>query len=435
MTPVTGTPRDDRGTVRSILGAIGVAWVTMISLILVMANEVAIPLDFVVRPSIVALLPAVLIGLICGSFGAVGRLVAIVSGSLVITPELWPVIVGLVVIEAAVWLVQRRTQNPRLRIGQFALFTMLVLFGLSLVRLAPSATDYVGSAAEPADKTGPPVYLLLLDGYPRMDELTKLDIDNGVFAGDLEKRGFDIYPDATSAHQWTHRTLQAMFAGSADGIPDVAGSNTEEQAVRAALQLPTGFLAIDPPASHVVMRGGRQLTAGGVNDFEVRILGTSLVGALARDWAAAIVGDSLREHLEGSLRLMVASDSARTFAHVLAPHPPFLYAGGVADCWPGCNIFDVAASKLEMSIEEWSDRMEDQLGAVNDRVMAAIDAILERHPDAVIVLFSDHGGRYDVELAEVHHTFLAARTPGNPRLFDAEPHPHALLRLTLEAYP
>lgn len=424
-----------RGMVFGTLGAIGAAWVTMVSLILVMANEVAIPLDFVVRPAFVALLPAVLVGLIVGPFGAIGRLAAIVSGPIVIIPEIWPVVAGLVGVEAAIWLVQRRARNPRLRLGQFSLFTVLVLFGLSLVRLAPSATDYVGSAAGPADEPGPPVYMLLLDGYPRADELATLGIENGPFTAELEERGFDHYPDATSDHQWTHRTLQAMIAGSADGIPDVAGSNAEEQAIRASLQLPDGFVAIDPPASHVVMRGGQQLTAGGMNDFEVRILGTSLLGKLERDWTATVVAGSLRAHFEGSLRLMVASESVRTFAHVLAPHPPFLYAGGVADCWPGCNIFDVAASKLEMSVEEWSQRMERQLEAVNDRVVAAIDAILERQPDAVIVLFSDHGGRYDVDLAEVHHTFLAARTPGEPRLFEAEPHPHSLLRLTLEAYP
>ena len=415
--------RDRSGVARGILGTIGVAWVTMVSLILVMANEVAIPLDFVVRPAIVALLPALIVGLVCGWFGALGRLTAIVAGPIVIIPELWPLAAGLVGIEAAIWLIQRLASRQRLQVGQFALFPVVVLFGLSLVRLAPSATDYVSSASGHPDAPGPPVYMLLLDGYPRADELARLDIDNGAFIGELQDRGFDNYPDATSVHHWTHRTLQAMVAGSADGIPDEAGSNEVEQAVRAALQLPPGFVAIDPPASHVVMRGGRQLTAGGMNDFEVRLLGTSLVGALARDWAASLVANSLREHFEGSLRLMVASDSSRTFTHVLAPHPPFLYAGGVAACWPGCNIFDVAADRLEISVDEWANRMDGQLEAVNARVISALDAIIERDPDAVIVLFSDHGGRYDVDLPEVHHTFLAARTPGNPRLFEAEPHP------------
>jgi hypothetical protein len=426
--------RDRRQMIRGILGAVGVAWLTMVTLVVVVANEVAIPLDFLLRPAAVVLLPALIIGLVCGLVGAVGRVAAVVAGVIVILPELWVLAVGLAGIEAIIWLAQRRVVTTRLGVGQLAVFTVLVLFAVSLLRLAPSVADYAAADSGPVDAPGPPVYLLLLDGYPRADELAKLGIDTSGFIGELEARGFDHYPDATSAHQWTHRTLQAMVAGSADGIPDEAGWNTEEQAVRAALRLPTGFVAIDPPASHVVMRGGRQLTAGGMNDFEVHLLGMSLGGALARDWAAALVADSLRGHFEGSLRLLASSDSSRTFAHVLAPHPPFLYAGGVAQCWPDCGIFDVTPSSLGMSLEEWADGMSEQLVAVNARVMTAVDDILERHPNAVIVLFSDHGGKFD-GAAELHHTFLAARTPGRPGLFEAEPHPHALLRLTMEAYP
>ena len=106
----------------------------------------------------------------------------------------------------------------------------------------------------------------------------------------------------------------------------------------------------------------------------------------------------------------------------------------MADCWPNCGIFRVTPITLGISLEEWVSRMERQLSAVNGRVIAAVSEVLARHPDAVIVLFSDHGGKSG-GAAESRHTFLAALTPGQPRLFEAEPHPHALLRLTLEAYP
>lgn len=427
--------RDDGGTARHILGTIGMAWLTMTTLILVMANEVAIPLDFLVRPTLVTLLPATVVGVACTAAGSLSRLLAILAAPLILIPDLWPVAAGLGVIEIAIWLAQRHRTSKRLAVGRFAQFAILVLLGVSIVRLMPSVGDYVPSPSGSPDAAGPPVYMLLLDGYPRADELARIGIDNTGFVAELETRGFDHYPDATSAHAWTNRTLQAMVAGSSEGIPDEEGSNAEFQRVRAGLQLPTGFVAIDPPVSHVVMRGGDQRSAGGMNDFEIRLLGTSIVGGIARDWAAGLVTDSLRRHFEHSLKLMVASDSTRTFAHVLAPHPPFLYAGGVSECWPRCNIFEASFAKLDMTLQEWSDRMDDQLAAVNSHVLSAVDEVVERHPNAVIILFSDHGGRYEVENAEVHHTFLAARTPGNPRLFAAEPHPDALLRVTLAAYP
>lgn len=420
---------------RHVITTIGLAWLTMITLVLVMANEVAIPLDFVVRPALVTLLPAAIIGVVCAGVGPIGRLVAILAASLVLIPDLWPVVVGLGVIEIAIWLAQRRRAGTRLAVGRFSQLTILVLLGVSVVRLLPLAADYVASPSGAADADGPPVYFLLLDGYPRVDELAQIGIDNTGFVFELEARGFDHYADATSAHEWTHRTLQAMLAGSPGGIPDESGTNADEQAVRTALQLPAGFVAIDPPASHVVMRGGDQRSAGGMNDFEIRLLGTSIVGGIARDWAAGFVSDSLLRHFEESLRLMASSASARTFAHVLAPHPPFIYAGGVSPCWPGCGVFEASFRKLGMTISEWSDRMGEQLTAVNARVLRAVDEILARHPDAVMVLFSDHGGRFSSDGVEAHHTFLAARTPGNPRLFAAEPRPDALLRLTLAAYP
>ena len=112
-----------------------------------------------------------------------------------------------------------------------------------------------------------------------------------------------------------------------------------------------------------------------------------------------------------------------------------MYADGISACWPSCNIFDVSNAKLRISRAEWVDQMAVQLDAVNARVLAAVDAILADHPNAVIVLFSDHGGRIDVESEEVHRSFLAARTPDHPGLFEREPHPHAILRLISEGYP
>lgn len=406
----------------------------MIALVLVMANEVAIPLDFLARPILLSLLPAGLIGLLVSPLRRVRLLTAIALSILVLIPELWVLIIGLGSLEFVIWLVRRRATTAGIAVGRFAVISMLVIAVVSGIRLAPQIGDYAASAAASTTPTGVPVYLILLDGYPRLDSLNELGIDNSAFIGDLEERGFEHYPEATSAHQWTHRTLQALVAGSPAGIPDEPGSSQVEQAIRSSLQLPAAYLAIDPPASHVVMRGGANASAGGMNDFEIRLVGSSILGAVAPNWAAPLIADSLREHFERSLELMTETDSTRVFTHVLAPHPPFIYADGISACWPGCNIFDVSAENLEIDREEWSAQMAVQLEAVNDRVLAAVDRLLAKHPQAVIVLFSDHGGRYDAASNEVHHSFLVAKTPGHAGMFDREPHPHAVLRLVTDAY-
>ena len=57
--------------------------------------------------------------------------------------------------------------------------------------------------------------------------------------------------------------------------------------------------------------------------------------------------------------------------------------------------------------------MKLQLDELNRLVLEALDRIQEVDPDAVVVLFSDHGIRYSLEdLDEHYRILLAARTPG-----------------------
>jgi hypothetical protein len=429
------TGADRWSALRSFGATFGASWITLVGLILVTANESAVPLDLLLRPMIVALVPAAAIAIVATPFRSARIPVAIAISALVLLPALWPLSVAVLVIELGIWLAQRRSGTSRFAVGRFAVITVGVIAAVSAMRLVPQVTDYVATLRGGEHLDSRPIFLLLLDGYPRNDSLGDLGIDNSTFLAALAERGFDSYPEATSAHRWTHRTLQAMVAGDPTGIPDEPGTAGDEQSIRAALQLPEGWLAIDPPASHVVMRGGRNASAGGLNDFEIRLIGASLIGKFARDLAAPLIADSLRSHFERSLELWAESPSERTFAHVLAPHPPFIYADGISPCWPSCNIFDVSTDKLGISRGEWADQMSIQLEAVNSRVLTATDAILREHPDAAIVLFSDHGGRIDMDSEEVHRSFLAARTPEHPGLFKEEPHPYAILRLLDEAYP
>ena len=114
---------------------------------------------------------------------------------------------------------------------------------------------------------------------------------------------------------------------------------------------------------------------------------------------------------------------------------------------PADDLIDIPDIALTIRPPDYGLSEKDLKDCVRAYIasVAALDAMIGQLLDAldrlklaqntIVVLFSDHGGRHDVDLAEVHHTFLVARTPGSPRLFEDEPHPHALLRRTLEAFP
>ena len=92
------SPTDEESSrfrVRPIAESIGASWLTMAALILVRANEVAIPLDFLLRPLAVAIIPSILIGLLASSLGRLRVPAAAGLSILALTPALWPAIVAL----------------------------------------------------------------------------------------------------------------------------------------------------------------------------------------------------------------------------------------------------------------------------------------------------------------------------------------------------
>jgi len=98
-------------------------------------------------------------------------------------------------------------------------------------------------------------------------------------------------------------------------------------------------------------------------------------------------------------------------------------------------MFNLLPEGVGMTTQEWVAGLRTNLGLLNSRLLEAVDAILAHSPDAVIVLFSDHGARYSLDDAdEWYRTFLAARTPGHPKLFADEPSPAVILERVLESY-
>ena len=82
-----------------------------------------------------------------------------------------------------------------------------------------------------------------------------------------------------------------------------------------------------------------------------------------------------------------------------------------------------------MTISEYTEGLVGYVEHLNMLLLNMVDAILAEHPDAVVVLFADHGARFDDEdQGEWHRPFLVARTPSQPRMFATDPTPGSILR-------
>jgi len=451
---------------RRVLLAVAVAYLAFAGYILGRFANDAFPTYYLYRPLLLVIPLAVLIGLLAGWLGrshaplASGAAVGLICFWATSTRH-WRELVLLV----AAWLVlvlaagrfRRRIPLIPQQASTATLAFVSVFFVVGIVRALLSAEGSVAPVAATQVATGPNIYLVLLDGYPRSDTLMNdLAIDNGPFEEELAARGFDVYDDAHTDRRYTDLTLMTLLTGSTDGVPiDTAPASEVQWMVRRALSdaaLPrraqeAGYEwhIIDSPAGHVTFSAGTHIQHGGVNTFEDNMLAESAFGPIVKAALPYLLTDSLREHFEGSVdsleSLVDPSAHRLVLAHLFQPHLPFLWdADGnrlpVPSYWPRLNIFAAQIETMGMELSDYAAATRGNLVTLNARLLAMVDRIVDRDPDAVVVLFSDHGARYSLELKETewYHSFLAARTPGHPDLFASEPIPTAILRTLLPIY-
>ncbi|HJT63902.1 MAG TPA: hypothetical protein VJ839_03945 [Candidatus Limnocylindria bacterium] len=307
------------------------------------------------------------------------------------------------------------------------------------------------------EATGPNVYLVWLDGYPRADTLTNdFGVDNSAFETALAERGFDLYPDAESDRIHSDYVLLTLLYGSTEGVPPNTDTSPEYQwDIRHRFSLAplpieaqeAGYewWVIDSPAGFVTFEAGTHVQNGGMNTLEEFMLARSALAPLVKLLVPTWPTESLREHFQASLDSVVSladSEAHRlVLAHIFEPHLPFLWDANdlpqpVPDFWPVQSLFVWQIEHVGMTVEEFGELQAGDLQHVNDRVLAMVDEISERDPSGVIVLFSDHGARYSLELQETEwpRSFLAARTPDHPNLFADDPSPTNILRTLLPTY-
>jgi hypothetical protein len=429
---------------KRVIVGVGVAWLILAGAVIGWHAGDALPTAYLWRPLAIGTVLALPIG---GLAALAGRWVAVAAAIGAVALVSLAVAAALAVPVAITLLAGRRDRRQPMAAlwARAALILSSVFFLLAVAHSVPN----VDAAGQPAARGagqgpshGPSVYLVLLDGYPRGDTLIEdLGIDNGPFLDGLSQRGFDVYDDARSARDETRLTLLALLNGTDADVPAETGSIEGRRVARRALdvaRLPLiamnagyDYVVIDSPIGHVTFGTGTHIGNDGLNDFEERLLAETSAGRLVSAATPYLMTDSLRARLDASMGTLVGlsepGERRLVLAHLLAPHLPFLYAADgsglpVPPYWPRHPLFGNAIEDLDITLDYYRTQFAGNLRVVNDKILVMVDAMTARDPDAVIVLFSDHGARYSYAVPdEWSHSFLAARTPNHARLFGKSP--------------
>ncbi len=338
--------------------------------------------------------------------GALGLAVGMLENDLVLLAWLLLAVAGVLVVRSL-----RDPQRPivALNIVSVGLVGLNLLRILPALQVEPSTATAVwqlprGAVYQPA---GPKrdVYYLIFDRYAGERTLRDLyGFDDTPFLQSLRSKGFSVVDDALANYpQTTHSLASSLNMTYLDDLAAAVGEDYPRWApLQRSFNGPTAAQAFqdigyryehigswwavtwrDPTADDNFIAPG--LVYGGSPEFQDVFLGTTVIptigsGLRIRGFDPAREAyDRLPHQLESLRTISRDSDPTFTFAHILLPHPPYVFAAD-GSYVPG----DVVRPKEEAYLE--------QLQYANTVILSVIDTLQSAPgPAPIIVVQSDEG--------------------------------------------
>jgi hypothetical protein len=323
------------------------------------------------------------------------------------------------------------------------------------------------SAVKPA--TSPDIYYIILDGYGRADILQEfMHYDNVALRSELSRLGFIVAEQSRSNYTQTSLSLASSLnmiyldslgqeiAGQEDRLPMarlIRWNNVlrflQSQGYQ-TVAFASGYRATElDQADHF-----QRATFSGVSWLERLIIDTSMLviwQGLALRFGIKWEYPGYQAHRQ-TIRYIYANlpEAARlpgpkfVFAHIISPHPPFVFDAEGRSLSPGYPFTLLDGSAFPDSPDEYERSYAAQIAYVDQRVLEMVHAILSNSASpAVIVIQGDHGpgSRFNWSLLEepgLHERLgilNAYRLPGvDPTLIYSTITPVNTFRLVLNQY-
>ncbi len=325
----------------------------------------------------------------------------------------WALVVILSIVGFVLWSRKRssvlESLTPAANVAALALLAM-ALFG-ALGGASP-ATPAGEAEAGLVPGSKPDIYYLVLDGYGGREILRDLyGHDNGPFLDALEERGFYV-ADPSFANYL--RTIQSLTSAlnmsylspppgvdveSEDLMPLMSMLHNNEVMRRleahgyATYAFETGYGATN------LRRAGRFLTGKlGLSEFQNTILNLTPIPALLSLSKGPDQYELHRSRIRYSLdelpRIASRPGPKFVFAHLMAPHPPFVFDqdGEPVENHLPFRYFDGDHFLSRQSEREYREGYVAQTRFINREILATVDGVLAASGSApVIVLQGDHG--------------------------------------------
>lgn len=304
----------------------------------------------------------------------------------------------------------------------------VVALGSPLAQMIITSRTPGPAAAAPITVTEPrgerpDIYYIILDAYGRQDVLAAYyGFDNSAFVQALEARGFYVAPQSRSNYAQTYLSLASSLNFSyLDDLTSAVGTDSSDRKPlidRIAANRAASFLRGEGYAFVSFSTGytGTELTGADVyiaaplssSELQQLLLDATPLAAMRR----AVLGPDVPYaahrhrilHTLDSIGRHTFDQPVFVFAHVLAPHPPFVL-GTDGNPTADARAFTVGdGDHFTGTHEEYVSGYRRQVACVNHMVLQAIDRLLARSPAPIIIVQGDHGPGSHLRLRDVTQT-------------------------------
>ena len=280
--------------------------------------------------------------------------------------------------------------------------------------------DHLFSVSE--SNSFPNVYYIILDGYPRNDVLKKhLSFDNNEFISFLQQRGFHVAENSHANYSLSSTSIPAtMNMNYINFLADEMGEDSrnynsligKDFGLYADNQVIKNFKAMGykvakigsvPMYLHEIPLADLSLCYQSTHFMDNRLFDavgrTSMMGYFIERWSEDLQRQIILCAFEELPKISsYYEEPVFVWSHIMIPHFPLIFGPNGEPVTPGKPL--LAMNHPEFTVSGWEIKKQflQQLQFTNKKSIELIDKILENEKQSIIIIQSDHGSGFDINL-------------------------------------
>ncbi len=267
----------------------------------------------------------------------------------------------------------------------------------------------------------PNIYYIIMDGYGRKDVLREIHgYDNSKFINYLIHKGFFVASESRSNYVHTQQSLaSSMNLKYINYLKDQMGIESKSRRPLDNMIAnnhvfnflrKNGYKLAVFSSWHITQITSADICIRGIwklNDFQNLLINVTPIAPLLRLKQYVSHRNQIIYILDNIADIEELGKPWLVFAHILAPHPPFVFGPNGEKVQPDRPFFLGDGSLYRGTALEYLKNYKKQLEFINKKLMKTIDSILSKSDKPpIIILQGDHGSRILLDWGSADNTYF-----------------------------